>query len=185
MMRARWAACGGAGGCCALALVRTGTGSAAARRARRPGGAPIPSAAGVRSATLYFAAPTGDSLVVEPREVLEARERSTIAWRRWWPSWTAGRAGGGVGGAAGRNRGAARVPRRPRPDDARSLPRASRAASAAARAPSTWRSPRWCARIGANLPEVQRVLIVCGGRPLATLGGHLPLDQPPDVNDWP
>jgi hypothetical protein len=32
---------------------------------------------------------------------------------------------------------------------------------------------------------VKRVLIVCGGRPLATLGGHLPLDQPLDVNDWP
>ena len=39
--------------------------------------------------------------------------------------------------------------------------------------------------LGANLPEVKRILIVCGGRPMATLGGHLPLDQPLDVNDWP
>ena len=39
--------------------------------------------------------------------------------------------------------------------------------------------------LGANLPEVKRVLIVCGGRPIATLGGHIPLDQPLDVNDWP
>jgi hypothetical protein len=39
--------------------------------------------------------------------------------------------------------------------------------------------------LGANLPEVRRVQIVCGGAPLATLGGHLPLDQPIDVQDWP
>ena len=36
-----------------------------------------------------------------------------------------------------------------------------------------------------NLPEVQRVLIVCDGMPLASLGGHLPLDRPLDVADWP
>lgn len=29
-----------------------------------------------------------------------------------------------------------------------------------------------------NVPEVQRVLFTCGGAPLATLGGHLPLDRP-------
>ena len=39
--------------------------------------------------------------------------------------------------------------------------------------------------LGANLPEVRRVLIVCAGRPLPTLGGHLPLDRPLDVSDWP
>jgi len=26
---------------------------------------------------------------------------------------------------------------------------------------------------------------VCAGRPIATLGGHLPLDRPLDVADWP
>ena len=36
-----------------------------------------------------------------------------------------------------------------------------------------------------NLPEVRRVQIVCDGLPLASLGGHLPLDQPLDVADWP
>jgi spore germination protein GerM len=36
-----------------------------------------------------------------------------------------------------------------------------------------------------NLPEVRRVLIVCDGMPLASLGGHLPLDRPLDVADWP
>ncbi len=36
-----------------------------------------------------------------------------------------------------------------------------------------------------NLPEVKRVMIVCGGAPLPSLGGHLPLDRPLDVSDWP
>jgi hypothetical protein len=39
--------------------------------------------------------------------------------------------------------------------------------------------------VGANLPEVKRVLIVCAGRPIGTLDGHLPLDRPLDVFDWP
>lgn len=39
--------------------------------------------------------------------------------------------------------------------------------------------------LGANLPEVKHVMIVCAGRPLATLGGHVPLDQPLDVAEWP
>ena len=34
--------------------------------------------------------------------------------------------------------------------------------------------------LAANLPEVERVLVVCAGRPIATLGGHLPLDRPLD-----
>jgi len=39
--------------------------------------------------------------------------------------------------------------------------------------------------LGANLPEVKRVLLVCGGAPIVSLGGHLPLDRPLDVADWP
>lgn len=39
--------------------------------------------------------------------------------------------------------------------------------------------------IGANIPEAKHVLIICAGRPIATLGGHLPLDRPLDVSDWP
>lgn len=30
----------------------------------------------------------------------------------------------------------------------------------------------------ADVPEVQRVLFTCGGAPLVTLGGHVPLDRP-------
>jgi spore germination protein GerM len=36
-----------------------------------------------------------------------------------------------------------------------------------------------------NVPEARRVLLVCAGSPLATLGGHVPLDQPFDPSDWP
>jgi hypothetical protein len=35
-----------------------------------------------------------------------------------------------------------------------------------------------------DLPEVSRVLIVCGGVPLATLGGHVALDRPLETKDW-
>ena len=39
--------------------------------------------------------------------------------------------------------------------------------------------------IGANVPEAKRVLIICAGRPIATLGGHLPLDRALEISDWP
>ncbi len=39
--------------------------------------------------------------------------------------------------------------------------------------------------LGDNLPEVKGVLLVCGGAPITSLGGHLPLDQPLDPHDWP
>jgi len=39
--------------------------------------------------------------------------------------------------------------------------------------------------VGANVPEARRLLVVCGGGPITTLGGHLPLDRPLEVQDWP
>lgn len=38
--------------------------------------------------------------------------------------------------------------------------------------------------LGANMPDVRRVQIVCGGAPIVTLGGHLPLDRPLEVAEW-
>jgi hypothetical protein len=38
--------------------------------------------------------------------------------------------------------------------------------------------------IAANVPEAERIRLVCGGQPLATLAGHFPLDQPLDPDDW-
>ena len=39
--------------------------------------------------------------------------------------------------------------------------------------------------ITANVPDVKRVRLVCGGAPVTTLGGHFPLDEPLDPDDWP
>lgn len=39
--------------------------------------------------------------------------------------------------------------------------------------------------LAVNVPQVRRVLIVCGGSSLATLGGHLPLDRPIEVSEMP
>ncbi|MEO5988984.1 MAG: GerMN domain-containing protein [Candidatus Eisenbacteria bacterium] len=36
-----------------------------------------------------------------------------------------------------------------------------------------------------NLPEVKRVQLICGGTPITSLAGHLPLDRPLDPHDWP
>jgi hypothetical protein len=38
--------------------------------------------------------------------------------------------------------------------------------------------------IAANVPEVRRIRLACGGQPLTTLAGHFPLDQPLDPEDW-
>jgi sporulation and spore germination protein len=39
--------------------------------------------------------------------------------------------------------------------------------------------------LAANMPEVRSIRIVCGGAALPTLGGHFPLDQPLDPDEWP
>ena len=39
--------------------------------------------------------------------------------------------------------------------------------------------------LGANVPETRRVLIECAGQPLASISGHVPCDQPFDVQEWP
>ena len=39
--------------------------------------------------------------------------------------------------------------------------------------------------LSASVPEAQHIRIVCAGSPLASFGGHFPLDQPLDPNDWP
>ena len=37
--------------------------------------------------------------------------------------------------------------------------------------------------IASNLPEVKQVLVVCGGAPIGSLGGHVPLDLPIDPHE--
>ena len=38
--------------------------------------------------------------------------------------------------------------------------------------------------LGANIPDVDRVLLLCGGATLNTLGGHIPLDRPLEIDRW-
>jgi hypothetical protein len=180
MMRVRWAA---VAALAVLALAWFGLHWKRSRDASLAPAAADSAAAGVRSARLYFAAETGDSLVVEPREVLES---ATLHDRV-------------VGLVAELDRG-------PRGAGVAALPAGTAAlhvflddhglmtldlSRAFARGFHGGSGGEYLAiaslvrTLGANVPEVKHVLIVCGGRPLATLGGHLPLDQPLDVNDWP
>ena len=39
--------------------------------------------------------------------------------------------------------------------------------------------------IATGVPDAKRIRIVCAGVALPTLGGHFPLDQPLDPDDWP
>ena len=39
--------------------------------------------------------------------------------------------------------------------------------------------------LAVNVPGVKRLLLVCGGEPLVTLGGHVPLDRPIVASDFP
>lgn len=39
--------------------------------------------------------------------------------------------------------------------------------------------------LASNVSGVRRVRLACAGAPLVTLGGHLPLDQPLDPQEWP
>ena len=141
------------------------------------------SAAGVRAARLYFASPTGDSLVVESREMLEASNLHDRVARLLAELDRGPRGAGTAALPAGTSalhvfvddRGLLTL------DLSRAFQRGFRGGSSA----EYLAVASLVRTLGANLPEVKRVLIVCGGRPLPTLGGHLPLDQPLDVNDWP
>ena len=157
-------------------------------RRGRPIEAPAPAAAdsaraGVRAVQLYFAAASGDSLVSESREVVDApdvgrRVRVLVAELDRGP----------------RGRGVAALPAgtgvlRCFLDDTGlltlDLTGAFRQGFRGGTTAEYLAIASLVRTLGANLPEVKRVTIVCAGRPITTLGGHLPLDQPLDVQDWP
>jgi hypothetical protein len=155
----------------------------------RPPKPPAPAAVadttspGVRSARLFFAAASGDSLVSESREMVEAanvRERIAALVAEL----DRGPRGGGIAALpAGTTvlhafldeRGLLTL------DLSRAFQQGFRGGSG-----DEYLAIASLVRtLATNVPEVKKVLIVCGGEPLATLGGHLPLDQPLDVADWP
>ncbi len=138
---------------------------------------------GFRSASLFFASPDGDSLVAELRDLpepgtLHERIASLVAELDRGPR------GGGVAALpAGTS-----VLHVYLDDDGLLTLDLSRAFLQGFRGGT---GAEYLAiaslvrTLGTNEPEVKQVLIVCGGVPLTTLGGHLPLDRPLDVNQWP
>jgi hypothetical protein len=140
-------------------------------------------AAGVKAMKLFFGAANGDSLVAESREVIEAtglhdRVTGLVAELDRGP-----RARGVAVLPAGTsvlrvfldNRGLMIL----------DLSGAFRQRFRGGASAEYLAVASLIRTIGANVPEAKQVLIICAGRPIATLGGHLPLDRPLDVSDWP
>ena len=155
----------------------------APRRAAAPVAPADSSGAGYRAVRLFFAAPSGDRLVAESRELPESatlheRVSALVSELDRGPS------GPGV---AVLPPGTALL-HVYLDDDGLMTVDLSRAFQQGFRggAGAEFLAITSLVRtLAANIPEVKRVLIVCGGEPLATLGGHLPLDRPLDVSEMP
>jgi germination protein M len=182
MRRARWAVLGG--------LVLAVLAWAAWQWSRQAGApaAPGPAAAdsvdsGFRAVRLWFVAPSGDSLVSEAREVIEQtdlRERVAV-----------------LVGELARGSAQGRLSLLPAGTTARhvyldeggrltlDLSAAFRTGFRGGAGAEELAVAALVRTLADNLPEVKQVLIVCEGAPLASLGGHLPLDRPLDPADWP
>jgi hypothetical protein len=138
---------------------------------------------GFRSARLYFASANGESLVVETREQLETqnfhdRVASLVDELERGPKSQGLRTlppGTAVLHAYLDDRGLLTL----------DLSRSFRDAFKGGAAAEYLAIASLTRTIAANLPEVKRVMTVCGGAPLPTLGGHLPLDRAIDVADLP
>lgn len=142
--------------------------------------APDTTQAGMRSVTLWFGATDGDSLVAETRELAEqadlhARVAALVAALDQGPV----------------RRGVAVLPAGTSVlhvylDDRGLLTLdLSRAFQQGFRGGSTAEDLAVGAitrTIGDNVPEVRQILFTCGGAPLVTLGGHIPLDRPVGVH---
>ena len=149
----------------------------------RPAVGAADSTSGVKAMRLYFGAANGDSLVVEPREMIEPttlhdRVAALVAELDRGP----------------RGRGVAVLPAgtsvlRVFVDDrglmTLDLSGAFRQRFRGGSSAEYLAVASLIRTLGANVPEAKRVLVVCASRPIATLGGHLPLDRPLDVSDWP
>jgi hypothetical protein len=161
---------------------------AAWRFLRRESPPPVPagvdsvSAAGVRSVELWFGAPSGESLERESRDVVETptiheRVRDLIAELEKGPGKNGVRTlphGTTLLHAYLDDRGLLTV------DLSRAFQQDFRGGAGAEYLTLT----SLVRTLAANLPEVRRVMIVCGGAPIPSLAGHLPLDRPLDVADW-
>jgi spore germination protein GerM len=138
---------------------------------------------GFKAVRLYFAAPSGDSLIGESRELAEAqglheRVRALVGALDRGPS------GGGIA-ALPAGTSVLNVYVSDRGVLTLDLSRAFRQGFRGGSRAEYLAVASLVRTLGANLPEVQRVLLVCGGAPMTSLGGHLPLDRPIDVSEMP
>jgi hypothetical protein len=144
---------------------------------------PDSASAGFKAARLYFAAPSGDSLVSETREMMEVqslhdRVAGLVGELDRGPT-----AGGIAALPAGTavlhvyldDRGTMTL------DLSRVFEQGFRGGSTA----EYLAIASLVRTLGANVADVRRVLITCGGTPLVTLGGHLPLDRPIEISSLP
>jgi spore germination protein GerM len=136
----------------------------------------------MKTVRLYFAEPGGDSLVVETRELTQPPGAHAMAAVLVAELDRGPRAGGVAALPAGTSvlnvysdeRGTLTL------DLSRAFLQGFRGGAAA----EYMAIASLVRTLGANMPEVQRVQIVCGGAPLVTLGGHVPLDRPLEVAEW-
>ncbi len=139
-------------------------------------------AVGMKTVRLYFAAPGGDSLVVETRELpqpesLHAMAAALVAELDRGP-----REGGIAALPAGTSvlnvyadgKGLLTI------DLSRAFLQGFHGGSTA----EVMAVSSLVRTLGANMPDVERVQIVCGGSPLVTLGGHVSLDRPLEIAEW-
>lgn len=139
-------------------------------------------AVGMKTVRLYFASPDVDSLVFETRELPQPQDPHALTAALVAELDRGPRAGGVAALPAGTSvlnvysdgRGLVTL------DLSRAFLQGFRGGSTA----EYMAIASLVRTLGANMPEVQRVQIVCGGAPLVTLGGHLPLDRPLEVAEW-
>ncbi len=182
MKRARWVVLG----CLVLAVLAW----AVWQWSRLAGGPAAPGSAaadstnsGFRSVRLWFVAASGDSLVSEPREVIEQtdlHERVAVLVDEL--------ARGSTRGALSLLPPATTVRHVYLDENGRltlDLSAAFRSGFHGGAGAEELVVAALVRTLADGLPEVTKVLIVCEGTPLASLGGHLPLDRPLDPADWP
>ena len=147
------------------------------------GARPDTVSAGLKAARLYFAAPSGDSLVSEAREMMETqglheRVAALVGELDRGPTSSGVAtlpAGTSVLHVYLDDRGLMTL------DLSRAFQKGFHLGSSAEYLAVT----SLVRTLGANLTEVKSVLITCGGAPIATLGGHLALERPIEVSALP
>lgn len=172
----------------ALLLVLTVLMAIRSCRSREAAEAPPPAgpdsaSVGMRAALLWFASPTGDSLVTEARELPDQADAHTRVAAL-----------------------VAALDQGPREAGVRTLPQGTlvlhvfldesglltldlsrqfrQGFLGGARAEEL-AVGSLVRTLAANVPEAKHIRIVCAGVALSSLGGHFPLDQPLDPEDWP